>query len=82
MCMKRANLVLDENLLEETLRLSGERTYSRAVERALSEFVLKVRARRILDLSGSGLWEGNLPEMRRDWAVGERAPRRRPRGSR
>jgi Arc/MetJ family transcription regulator len=66
MCMKRTSLVLDEKLLEEALRLSGERIYSRAVERALTEFVLKVRARRILDLAGSGLWEGNLSEMRRD----------------
>jgi len=80
--MKRANLVLDEKLLDETLRLSGERTYSKAVERALSEFILKVRARRILDLAGSGLWEGNLSEMRRDRAVGERSPKRKPRGSR
>jgi Arc/MetJ family transcription regulator len=80
--MKRTNLVLDEQLLEEALRLSGERTYSRAVERALTEFVLKVRARRILDLAGSGLWEGNLSEMRRDWVGGERTPRRTRRGSR
>ena len=32
--MKRTNLVLDEGLLEEATRLSGERTYSRTVERA------------------------------------------------
>ena len=32
--MKRTNLVLDEHFLEEAVRLSGERTYSRAVERA------------------------------------------------
>jgi len=80
--MKRTNLVLDRKLLEEALRLSGERTYSRAVERALTEFVLKVRARRILDLAGSGLWEGNLSEVRQDWVVGERKPRRAKRGSR
>jgi Arc/MetJ family transcription regulator len=80
--MKRTNLVLDGKLLEEALRLSGERTYSRAVERALTEFVLKVRARRILDLAGSGLWEGNVSEMRRDRVVGERKPRRTPRGAR
>jgi Arc/MetJ family transcription regulator len=80
--MKRTNLVLDEKLLEEALRLSGERTYSRAVGRALTEFVLKVRARRILDLAGSGLWEGSLPEMRRDGVVSERTPRRTKRGSR
>jgi Arc/MetJ family transcription regulator len=80
--MKRANLVLDEKLLEEALRLSGERTYSKAVGRALTEFVLKVRSRRILELAGSGLWDGNLDEMRRDWAVGERTPKRKPRGPR
>ena len=73
MCMKRTNLVLDEHLLEEAVRLSGERTYSRAVERALDDFVRRARARRILDLAGSGLWEGTLSEMRDD------QPRNRPR---
>ena len=64
--MKRTNLVLDEQLLEQATRLSGEKTYSRAVERALEEFVRRVQARQILDLVGSGLWEGSLGEMRRD----------------
>jgi len=64
--MKRTNLVLREDLLEEAVRLSGERTYSRAVERALEDFVKRSKARQILDLSGSGLWEGSLSEMRRD----------------
>jgi Arc/MetJ family transcription regulator len=77
--MKRTNLVLDERLLEEALRLSGERTYSRAVERALDDFVRRARARRILDLAGSGLWKGDLAEMRRDRA---RGARRRPDGAR
>src|SRR5204863_6088059 len=35
--MKRTNLVIDGDLLEETLRLSGERTYSRAVEKAMQD---------------------------------------------
>jgi Arc/MetJ family transcription regulator len=73
--MKRTNLVLREELLEEATRLSGEKTYSRAVERALEEFVRRAKARRILDLRGSGLWEGDLATMRRDRA----APRRRRR---
>jgi Arc/MetJ family transcription regulator len=64
--MKRTNLVLDEQLLEQATRLSGEKTYSRAVERALEEFVRRVQARQILDLVGSGLWEGSLGEMRHD----------------
>ncbi len=64
--MKRTNLVLDEHTLEEALRLSGERTYSKAVGRALTEFVRRVKAGRILQLAGSGLWEGDLAEMRDD----------------
>lgn len=64
--MKRTNLVLDGELLEETLRVSGERTYSRAVERAMQDFVRRSKARRILDLAGAGLWEGDLSTMRED----------------
>jgi Arc/MetJ family transcription regulator len=67
--MKRTNLVLDEQLLEEATRLSGERTYSRAVERALTEFVRRARARRILELAGTGLWEGDLSVVREDRGV-------------
>jgi Arc/MetJ family transcription regulator len=64
--MKRTNLVLSAPLLEETLRVSGERTYSRAVERAMEDFVRRARARRILDLAGSGAWDGNLSVVRED----------------
>lgn len=67
--MKRTNLVLDAALLEEATRVSGERTYSRAVERALQEFVRRAKARQILDLTGSGLWEGDLSTVREDRAV-------------
>lgn len=75
--MKRTNLVLREDLLEEAVRLSGERTYSRAVERALEDFVRRVKARQILELAGSGAWEGNLAEMRDDRAGRRRKDRRR-----
>jgi Arc/MetJ family transcription regulator len=64
--MKRTNLVLDESLLEEATRLSGQRTYSRTVELALADFVRRIRAGQILQLAGTGLWEGDLSEMRRD----------------
>lgn len=66
MRMKRTNLVLDEQILEEATRLSGEKTYSAAVMRALEDFVRRAKARQILELRGSGLWEGDLSEMRRD----------------
>jgi Arc/MetJ family transcription regulator len=64
--MKRTNLVLNEDLLDEAVRLSGERTYSRAVERALTDFVRRAKARQILELTGSGTWEGDLQVMRAD----------------
>ena len=75
--MKRTNLVLDEALLEEATRLSGERTYSRAVERALQDFVRRAKARRILELSGSGLWQGDLSVVREDRGVYRTKKRRR-----
>ena len=64
--MKRTSLTLPEHLLEEALRLGGERTYSKTVERALEEFVRRIKARKILDLRHSGLWHGDLGRMRRD----------------
>jgi Arc/MetJ family transcription regulator len=73
--MKRTNLVLDERLLEEAVRLKGERTYSRAVERALDDFVRRARARKIRDLAGSGLWQGTLAELRDDRPRRRRASR-------
>jgi Arc/MetJ family transcription regulator len=82
MRMKRTTLVLDEALLEEALRLSGERTYSRTVERALSELVRRARAGRILELVGSGAWEGDLPTMRGDAVVAESQGLHRTRGKR
>ena len=74
--MKRTNLVLNAAFLDDTLKVSGERTYSRAVERAMEEFVRRARARRILELAGSGTWEGDLG-MVRDDSPAHKAGRRR-----
>jgi len=74
MRMKRTNLVLDEQLLDEAVRLGGARTYSQAVNEALEDYTRRIKARKILTLSGSGLWEGDLAEMRRDQA--SRRPRK------
>jgi Arc/MetJ family transcription regulator len=71
--MKRTNLVLDEKLLEEATRLSGAKTWSAAVNRALEDFVRRAKARRILELRGSGAWQGDLDAMRRDRGSKKRA---------
>jgi len=63
--------MLNEQTLEEALRLGGERTYSAVVNRALDDFVRRIKANRILELRGSGLWQGDLGEMRHDSQVRE-----------
>ena len=75
-CMKRTNVVLDESLLDEAVRVSGERTYSAAINRALKDFVGRAKARQILTLAGSGLWQGDLSGVRED------APAYRPKKGR
>lgn len=64
--MKRTNLVLNEETLDEAVRLGGRHTYSATVRLALEEFVARRKALRILDLEHSGLWTGDLSSMRRD----------------
>ena len=73
--MKRTNLVLDEELLKEATRLTGGKTYSGTVNLALRDLVRRARARRILELAGTGLWDGNLARMRAD--ARPAAPRKR-----
>lgn len=83
--MKRTNVVLDEDLLEEAVRVSGERTYARTIERALQEMVRRAQAHGIQQLAGSGLWVGKLADMRGDSVVRERRGvyrARRPRAAR
>ena len=64
--MRRTNLVLDENLLDEATRVLGVKTYSAAVNLALAE---TLRVKKVLEIPkffGSGLWQGDLSEMRED----------------
>lgn len=73
--MKRTNVVLDEHLLDEAVKVSGEKTYARTIERALREMVRLARARSIEQFAGSGVWHGDLSEMRRDNpSVGRETP--------
>jgi hypothetical protein len=79
--MKRTNVVLNDTLLDEAVRLSGERTYARTIERALEEMVRRIKARRILSLAGSGVWHGDLSVVREDRGV-YRTSSRKPRAPR
>jgi len=51
------NLSLDPDLIERALEVSGERTKKAAVTRALEEFILRRRQRRLLDLMGKLEWD-------------------------
>ena len=76
--MRRTNLVLDEQLLEQATRVLGAKPYSAAVNTALQEVIRLKKVQRVADFFGSGIWEGDLATMREDKRVpGKR--RRRPR---
>ena len=54
--MKRTNVILDEKLLEEARRESGEKTYSAVIMKALADYVRQLRHRRAVKaLHGAGL---------------------------
>ncbi len=78
--MKRTNLVLDGELLQEATRVLGLKTYSATVNHALAEALRIRRIRGLQGFFGSGLWEGDLAEMRGDRIP--RAPRRASRRKR
>lgn len=60
----RTNIVIDDDLLAEALRLSGATTKKAAVERGLRLLVQTARQRKALDdLAGLG-WEDDLEALR------------------
>lgn len=61
----RTNIVLDDKLVKEGLRLTRLKTKKELVSLALKELVAKRRRKKILKLEGKIKWEGNLDEMRR-----------------
>ena len=75
--MKRTNLVLDGEVLEEARRLLGTKTYSETVMESLREAIRTAHIRRIPDLLRKVTWEGDLAEMRRDTPRKPAAKKRR-----
>ena len=62
----RTNIVVDDNLMEEALKLSDIKTKKGVVEEALKLLVQVKRQEAIRKLRGKLNWEGNLSEMRFD----------------
>ena len=60
----RANVEIDDELLQEALQVSGLRSKRAAVEAGLKALIRLGRQKKILDLAGKIRWEGNLDESR------------------
>lgn len=63
MCM-RTNVEINDNLMDEVLRLSKTKTKKEAIEKALQCYVRLLKQRDILNLKGNVKWEGDLDDMR------------------
>ena len=62
----RTNIVIDDDLMQEALRLGGNRTKKETVEESLRLFIAQKKQAQIQRLRGKLRWEGDLEEMRTD----------------
>lgn len=62
----RTNIVIDDELMEEALRITGAKTKKEAVELGLRTIVRLKKQEKIRAYRGKLKWEGNLDEMRTD----------------
>jgi Arc/MetJ family transcription regulator len=61
----RTNIVIDDKLMKQTIRASGQRTKRAAVETAMRSFVqLKKQEKALRALRGSVRWDGDLEQSR------------------
>jgi len=62
----RTNIVIEDELMEEAMRLSGKKTKKETVEEALKLLIAIEKQKDIRQWRGKLHWEGNLEEMRSD----------------
>lgn len=60
----RTNIVIDDQLMADALKVSGCRTKKEAVEEGLRLLVRRSRQQNIRKLRGRVRWEGDLDELR------------------
>jgi len=60
----RTNIIINDGLMEEALRLSGLPTKRAVVEEGLRMLIHIKRQTQIRDLKGKVTWEGNLEALR------------------
>jgi len=62
----RTNIVIDDELMAEVLRLTGVKTKREAVELGLKTLIRLKKQSRLRKFRGKLLWEGDLDKMRKD----------------
>ena len=62
----RTNIVIDDKLMNETLRLTGLKTKREAVELGLQTLLWLRQQEEIRGFRGKLDWQGNLEQMRSD----------------
>ena len=62
--MKRTNVVIDEKLVAQGMKVTGIKTFKNLIDHALRELVRREAQLAILDLKGKITWNGDLNEMR------------------
>ncbi len=67
----RTNVVLDDELVAEAMRLTGIKTKREVIDNALRTLVRLERQKDILTLEGTVHWEGDLDEMRTSRFIAE-----------
>ncbi len=61
----RTNIIIDDNLMQQTLQATGIKTKKEAVEQGLKLLLQKAQQQQIRKLRGKLNWEGDLAEMRK-----------------
>lgn len=62
----RTNIVIDDNLMADALKLTGLKTKREAVELGLKTLIQLKKQEKIRRYRGKLKWEGNLDDMRTD----------------
>ena len=62
----RTNIVIDDNLMQEALSVSGCKTKKETVENGLKLLIAFGKQAKIRNLRGKLKWEGDLDAMRTD----------------
>jgi Arc/MetJ family transcription regulator len=62
----RTNIVIDDDLMEEAMKVSRIKTKKEAVHEGLKLLIQRKKQERIRDLRGKLSWKGDLEQMRSD----------------